>query len=97
MLIFSIMARVYLFCNGSRCRYRLQWPYAMEKPALEYQWQENRSSVHPTNVCFSDDIATSLEKLRVASAETDCGPFEKLINQLHCLGRCKTMCPNSSI
>ncbi|XP_050717364.1 rap1 GTPase-GDP dissociation stimulator 1-A-like isoform X5 [Eriocheir sinensis] len=33
-----------------------------------------------------DDLASSLEKLRVASAETDCEPFEKLINQLHNLG-----------
>ncbi|XP_063858179.1 rap1 GTPase-GDP dissociation stimulator 1-A-like [Scylla paramamosain] len=33
-----------------------------------------------------DDLATNLEKLRVASEETNCEPFEKLINQLHNLG-----------
>ncbi|KAG0729258.1 Rap1 GTPase-GDP dissociation stimulator 1 [Chionoecetes opilio] len=37
-------------------------------------------------ILLAEDLTASLEKLRVASAETDCEPFEKLINRLHDLG-----------
>ncbi|MPC19675.1 hypothetical protein E2C01_012600 [Portunus trituberculatus] len=42
-----------------------------------------RTGSNPVHGPSVDDLATNLEKLRVASEETNCEPFEKLINQLH--------------